>query len=165
MKRELSIAGLCAIACFAGIACGQLTCSSIICQDAIGATKTRGGDLGFFSEFRMPPDFFCGGRQMHVAEISKPIRTRLGFHIIQLTDRKQARRMTFDEARGEIGLTLENEKHQTALENLAVGSPESRRVCAIATLSPPLFPTLLRCAPARQAARKFVNFCIACRLV
>ncbi|PYK87844.1 MAG: hypothetical protein DMF47_01830 [Verrucomicrobia bacterium] len=140
MKRELSIAGLCAIACFAGIACGQLTCSSIICQDAIGATKTRGGDLGFFSEFRMPPDFFCGGRQMHVAEISKPIRTRLG-------------------------LTLDNEKHQTALENLAVGSPESRRVCALATLSPPLFPSLLRCAPARQAARKFVNFCIACRLV
>ena len=46
---------------------------------------------------------------MHVAEISKPIRTRLGFHIVQLTDRKQARRMTFDEARGEIGLTLENE--------------------------------------------------------
>ena len=45
--------------------------------------------------------------------------SRLGFHIIQLTDRKQARRMTFDEARGEIGLTLENEKRQTALQNLA----------------------------------------------
>src|SRR5437870_3882925 len=109
--------------------------------------------------------FFAAVVKMHVAEISKPIRTRLGFHIIQLTDRKQARRMTFDEARGEIGLTLENEKHQTALEYLAVGSPESRRVCALATLSPPLFPSLLRCAPARQAARKFVNFCIACRLV
>ena len=27
------------------------------------------------------------------------------------------------------------------------------------------FPSLLRCAPARQAARKFVNFCIASRLV
>jgi parvulin-like peptidyl-prolyl isomerase len=118
MKRQLSIAGLCAIACFAGIACGQSTCSSIICRHAIGATKTRGGDMGFFSEFRMPPDFFAAVVKMHVAEISKPIRTRLGFHIIQLTDRKQARRMTFDEARGEIGLTLENEKRQTALQNL-----------------------------------------------
>jgi len=74
------------------------------------ATKTRGGDLGFFSEFRMPPDFFAAVVKMHVGEISKPIHTRLGFHIIQLADRKQARRMTFDEARGEIGLTLENEK-------------------------------------------------------
>src|ERR1700681_658303 len=109
MKRQLSIAGLCAIA---GITCGQLTCSSIICRDAIGATKTRGGDMGFFSEFRMPPDFFAAVVKMHVAEISKPIRTRLGFHIVQLTDRKQARRMTFDEARWEIGLTLENEKRQ-----------------------------------------------------
>jgi hypothetical protein len=54
--------------------------------------------------------FFAAVVKMHVGEISKPIRTRLGFHIIQLADRKQARRMTFDEARGEIGLTLENEK-------------------------------------------------------
>lgn len=42
MKRQLSIAGLCAIACFAGIACGQLTCSSIICRDAIGVLLGRG---------------------------------------------------------------------------------------------------------------------------
>jgi hypothetical protein len=63
--------------------------------------------------------FFAAVVKMHVAEISKPIRTRLGFHIIQLTDRKQARRMIFDEARAEIGLTLENEKRQTALQNLA----------------------------------------------
>ncbi len=97
----------------------SINLQSIICRDAIGATKTRGGDMGFFSEFRMPPDFFAAVVKMHVAEISKPIRTRLGFHIIQLTDRKQARRMTFDEARGEIGLTLENEKRQTALQNLA----------------------------------------------
>ena len=37
--------------------------------------------------------FFAAVVKMHVGEISKPIRTRLGFHIIQLTDRKQARRM------------------------------------------------------------------------
>jgi len=43
MKPRLSITGLCAIACLARIACGQLTCGSIICRDAIGA------------RFRFPP--------------------------------------------------------------------------------------------------------------
>ena len=65
--------------------------------------------------------FFCGAViKMHVGEISKPVRTRLGFHIIQLTDHDPPRRMTFDEAREEIGFTLENEKRQAVLQILGV---------------------------------------------
>ena len=82
------------------------------------ATKNRGGDLGFFSESRMPPDFFAAVAKMHIGEISQPIRTRLGFHIIKLTDSKPAREMNFEEARGEIRLIIENEKRRTALQNL-----------------------------------------------
>jgi parvulin-like peptidyl-prolyl isomerase len=82
------------------------------------ATKNRGGDLGFFSEFRMPPDFFPAVAKMRIGEISQPIRTRLGFHIIQLTDLKPARQMTFEEAWPEISLMIENEKRQTALQDL-----------------------------------------------
>ena len=82
------------------------------------ATKNRGGDLGFFSESRMPADFFAAVAKMHIGEISQPIRTRLGFHIIELTDSKPAREMNFEEARGEIRLIIENEKRRTALQNL-----------------------------------------------
>ena len=82
------------------------------------ATKTRGGDLGFFSEYRMPPDFFSAVVKMHVGEISQPIRTRLGFHIIELTDFKPARQMNFEEVRSEIRLAIENEKRRAALQAL-----------------------------------------------
>ena len=82
------------------------------------ATKSRDGDLGFFSESRMPADVFAVVGEMRVGETSQPIRTRLGFHIIQLTDSRPARPMTFDEARTEIALTIENEKRRTALQNL-----------------------------------------------
>jgi foldase protein PrsA len=82
------------------------------------ATKTRGGDLGFFSESRMPPDFFSAVVKMHVGEISQPIRTRLGFHIIELTDFKPARQMTFEEVQPEIRLAIENEKRRAALQSL-----------------------------------------------
>jgi parvulin-like peptidyl-prolyl isomerase len=56
---------------------------------------------------------------MHVGEISQPIRTRLGFHIIELTDSRRARPMTFEEASPEIHLMIENEKRRAALQKLA----------------------------------------------
>jgi hypothetical protein len=82
------------------------------------ATKNRVGDLGFFSERRMPPDFFAAVAKMRVGEISQPIRTRLGFHIIELTDLKPARQMSFEETWTEIRSVLENEKRRAALQNL-----------------------------------------------
>lgn len=84
------------------------------------ATKTRGGDLGFFSESRMPPDFFALVARLRVGEISPPIRTALGFHIVQLTDARPARQLTFEEAAAEIRLKLENEKRGAATESLAM---------------------------------------------
>jgi hypothetical protein len=96
------------------------------------ATKARGGDLGFFSESRMPPDFFAAVRAMRVGEVSPPVRTGLGFHIIQITDSKPARQMNFDEARAEIGLALENAKRNIALRDIGaqlVGRAEF--VCAL----------------------------------
>jgi parvulin-like peptidyl-prolyl isomerase len=82
------------------------------------ATKTRGGDLGFFSESRMPLDFFSAIVKMRLEEISQPIRTRLGFHIVELTDFKPSRQMTFEEVQPEITPTIKNEKRRAALQAL-----------------------------------------------
>ena len=82
------------------------------------ATKLRGGDLGYFSAKRMPPDFVEAAAKMQPGEISKPVRTRLGFHILKLTDVQPPRQQTFDEVRGEIALAIANEKRTAALEML-----------------------------------------------
>jgi len=83
------------------------------------ASKARGGDLGFFSESRMPSDFFAAVRKLRVGEISQPLRTHLGFHIIQLTDVKPARQMTFEEAQPEIALAFENAHLASAMCNIS----------------------------------------------
>ena len=77
-------------------------------------TKARGGDLGFFSPERMPPDFVSAAKQVPLGRISPPIRTRLGFHIVQLTDFKPARRVSFAEVEPEIALRIANQKRQAA---------------------------------------------------
>jgi foldase protein PrsA len=84
------------------------------------ATKLRGGDLGYFSATRMPPDFVEAALKLHPGEISKPIRTRLGFHILKLIDIQKARQKTFDEARNDIAIELANQKRARAIQRLIV---------------------------------------------
>ena len=81
-------------------------------------TKARGGDLGFFTESRMPADFFAAVRKLEVGRISPPIRTRLGFHIVALTDFEPARQMSFDEVEAEIARSVENQKRRIAVSYL-----------------------------------------------
>ncbi|MCD6180388.1 MAG: peptidylprolyl isomerase [Bacteroidales bacterium] len=49
--------------------------------------KGNKGDLGFFSVFDMVYPFEEAAFNLNVGEISKPVRTRFGYHLILLTDR------------------------------------------------------------------------------
>ena len=85
------------------------------------ATKPDGGDLGFFSASRVPSDFFSEVAKIRVGETSKPFRSHLGFHIVQLTDMRPSGELSFNEARAEIAATLEAVKRRAAVEMLAAG--------------------------------------------
>lgn len=82
------------------------------------ATKERGGDLGYFSALRMPPDFMTEVEKLRVVEISAPLRLQLGFHIVQLIGAKPRRAMAFEEVRGEIAVGLANERRAGAVGRL-----------------------------------------------
>ncbi len=49
------------------------------------------GDLGYFTAFQMVYPFEEGAYNTEVGEISMPIRTRFGYHIIKVTDKREAR--------------------------------------------------------------------------
>jgi parvulin-like peptidyl-prolyl isomerase len=83
------------------------------------ATKARGGDLGFFAAARMPPDFFAEVEKLAVGQRSRPFRSDLGFHIVEVTDIRPARVLGFDEARGGILLALANERRALIAKRLA----------------------------------------------
>lgn len=52
--------------------------------------KGNGGDLGYFTSMLMIYSFESACYSMQKGDISMPIRTNFGYHIIKLTDRKQA---------------------------------------------------------------------------
>lgn len=50
----------------------------------------RGGDLGYFTTFSMVYPFESGAYDIGVGEISLPVRSQYGYHLIKTTDRRKA---------------------------------------------------------------------------
>ncbi len=71
-----------------------------------GPTKTKGGDLGYFSSGQMVKPFEDAAFKMKAGEISDLVRTNFGFHIIKVEDVKEAASKTFEEVRDQIEKTL-----------------------------------------------------------
>ncbi len=65
--------------------------------------KGNGGDLGYFTSMTMIYPFENACYSMEVGEISLPIKTRFGYHIVKLTDKISAFCSTFDIAHLWIG--------------------------------------------------------------
>ncbi len=78
------------------------------------SNKSRGGDLNWFPRGAMVKSFEDAAFALKGKDaLSKPVKTRFGWHIIQLLGRKPASMQTLDEARGQIVDVL----RQQALSN------------------------------------------------
>ncbi len=93
---------------FAALAKAESSCPS----------SASGGDLNFFAAEMMVTEFSEAAFAMKVGEISDPVRSQFGYHIIKVTDRKEARTIPFDEAKVIIKEKLKEEKMQAAFESL-----------------------------------------------
>ncbi len=65
-------------------------------------SKSRGGDLGFFTKGQMVPEFENAAFEMELNVISEPVKTQFGYHIIKVTDKKEASEKTFEEVKDQL---------------------------------------------------------------
>ncbi|WP_165971944.1 peptidylprolyl isomerase [Paenibacillus piri] len=76
-------------------------------------TNSKGGDLDFISRGVMESSFETAAFALKPGEISDVVQTSNGFHIIKVTDHKDAATPTLDEKKTEIHDILADEKVQT----------------------------------------------------
>lgn len=76
------------------------------------------GDLGFFSRSRMIPEFADAAFKMKKGEVSKPVQTPFGFHIIKLVETKQGQDADFESVEPRVKSDLRSEMTQKLVEDL-----------------------------------------------
>ena len=81
-------------------------------------SKEKGGDLGFFSRDRILPELADAAFLLKKDEVSAPVRTSFGWHLVKLTDRLPAHPVILAEARDSIRSFLETNKRREAASAL-----------------------------------------------
>jgi EpsD family peptidyl-prolyl cis-trans isomerase len=76
-----------------------------------GSAK-NGGDLGFFSAGQMLPEFEAAAVKLKPGEISEPVKTKFGYHIIKVTDKKIGKSVEFEKVKSYISQRLSAEKQK-----------------------------------------------------
>jgi len=84
-------------------------------SDDMGSSS-KGGDLGFLKRGQTVPSFEDAAFALPTGQLSQPVKTPYGFHLIKVEERKPTR--TFEELRPEIERTLGNEASRKFVEDL-----------------------------------------------
>lgn len=79
-------------------------------------SKARGGDIGFFSKGQVIPEFEAACKDLEPGQMSRVVKSPLGYHVILLTEKKAARDRTLEEVRDQIRQLLEGQQGQQKLE-------------------------------------------------
>lgn len=78
-------------------------------------TSQNGGDLGFFKKGVMVPEFEQAAFALKPGEISQPVKTAFGYHILKVEEKKAATPADFDKSKEKIKQELMNGKKDQIL--------------------------------------------------
>lgn len=80
-------------------------------ENSTGPSATVGGDLGWFGAGDMVSEFFDAASALEPGEVSAPVQTQFGWHVVKLMETRKRERPDFETVRPE----LEEQLHTLAL--------------------------------------------------
>lgn len=78
----------------------------------------RGGDMGWIIKGSIDPVFSKTAFELNEGQVSEPIRTAFGFHLIKQIEAPKTVKLAFNDVKGEIRHTLKSKAKQAELDRL-----------------------------------------------
>ncbi|MDP8204379.1 MAG: peptidylprolyl isomerase [Candidatus Tenebribacter mawsonii] len=80
-------------------------------------SKDKGGNLGSFPKGQMVPEYEEVAFNMKKDEISKPVKTQFGYHIIKLNEKQEAAETKFEDVKEQVSQDLISNKQRAEYTN------------------------------------------------
>lgn len=95
-------------------------------EKSTGPSGPNGGDLGWFSAGAMVPEFEEAVIGMDVGDISNPVKTQFGWHLIILNEKRQKAAPTLEAVRADLIGQLQRDAVEARIEELTVAATIER---------------------------------------
>ena len=82
------------------------------------SAKENSGDLNFFTRDAMVPEFSKAAFAMKKGDISDPVRSEFGYHVIKVTDRKDSETVSLEKVKPQLLAFLEKQKKQEEIDKV-----------------------------------------------
>ena len=102
--------------------------------------KANGGDLGYFTKEQMVPEFSEVAFKLDKGQISEPVKTQFGWHVIKVEDKRVKPAPKFEEVKPQIEQYV-TRKAQAELVTSLRASAKIEKMYKVEEPAPPVAPT------------------------
>ena len=95
-------------------------------EKSTGPSGPNGGSLGWFGLGAMVPEFETAVVALEAGQVSEPVQTQFGWHVIKLNEKRKAAAPAFEEVQGTIARELREKAVENRVEELVSNADVER---------------------------------------